>query len=163
MGVLRGHPATAQDLDAVGIGVDIDGVTSVTAQVTTLDQYPTCTQIPQALRLVAQLTEDRRGLLPQQDGRLIEVRSDEIGFGAQTAHGTDRLLVEKAVPGGGHHDRVEHRMSESRQVLPHRVGQLGGGEHPDLCGIGDDVLQQRVHLETDEVDRHGVHTGHTAR
>ena len=27
--------------------------------------------------------------------------------------------------------------------LTHRVGQLDGGEHPDLRGIGDDVLQQR--------------------
>ena len=61
MGVARSDPATVQDLDEVGIGVDVDGITDVarvicaSGEVAAFDQHPSCAQIPQAARLAARI------------------------------------------------------------------------------------------------------------
>ena len=77
----------------------------------------------------------------------------------------NRLLLQQRIARRGDHDRIENDVPDRvrGQRPPYGADEFRRVQHPDLDGVGADVVQHRPDLPRDKLDRHGMNTRNTHR
>ena len=153
------------DLSVTG-GEDVGDV-SVGA-VPALEQNGAGPPIEQATGLVAHLLGRLcfRLVVTEQQGRLGQVRGDEVGDRQQVgAHSLDGIGFEEAVAGGRDHHRVDGEEAEpaGRGTGGDDFDEPARAEHPGFRGVDGHVIEHGVELVGHEIVVDRIDPGHTVR